>query len=164
MLLAAAGVSKLVSPRPAQRMLITAGLPAPLFAIRALAACELAIGAAAVIAPSRACVLAVGAAYAAFCVLTVRLLRRARTGVGCGCFGSEGADVTGVHLALNLAALVVCVLAASAPPQGLAALVSHSPLPGMLTCLGVGAAAYALFLAFTAFPRAWSAYGTGTPR
>jgi hypothetical protein len=62
---------------------------------------------------------------------------------------------------LNAVALAVCLLAAAAPPRGPGWILARAPLTAVAICSGVGAAAYAAYLLFTAFPRAWRSYGSG---
>ena len=163
-LLVVAGASKITSPYMAQASLSTAGLPAPLIGVRVLALCEVAIGAAAVIEPSTATALAAAVAYGAFCLFTVRLLRMADEGVDCGCFGGAGTEVSRVHVMMNAAPFAVCVAAAIAPPHGPGWLFHHTPVIAATTCLGIAAIAYASFVAFTVFPRAWQSYSRGPAR
>jgi hypothetical protein len=156
-----AGASKIASPYMAQASLSTAGLPAPLAGVRAIAVAELAIGTAALLSPGTLTALVAAAAYGAFCLFTVRLLRMADEGVDCGCFGGAGSEVSRVHVALNAVAFAVCVAAAAWPPPGPDWIFARSPLTAVTVCVGVAAVAYASFLAFTVFPRAWQSYGKG---
>jgi hypothetical protein len=100
-------------------------------------------------------------AYGVFCLFTVRLLRMADEGVDCGCFGGAGSEVSGAHVALNAAAFAVCAASAVAPPPGLGWVLHRAPLTAVAVCVGTGAIAYASFLAFTVFPRAWQSYSRG---
>lgn len=163
-LLVIAGASKIASPYMAQASLSTAGLPAPLTGVRLLALCEAAIGTAALIEPSTPTAVAAALAYGVFCLFTVRLLRMAGEGIDCGCFGGTGSEVSRVHVTLNAAAFAVCVAAAIAPPPGPGWLFHHAPVIAVTACIGIGAIAYASFLAFTVFPRAWQSYSRGPAR
>jgi hypothetical protein len=160
-LLVTAGASKIASPYMTQASLSTAGLPAPLAGVRVLALAEVAIGAAALIGPSTITAAVAALAYAVFCLFTIRLLRMADEGVECGCFGGAGSEVGGVHVALNAAAFAVCLAAAFAPPPNLGWIFHRAPLTAFAVCVGIGAIAYASFLAFTVFPRAWQSYNRG---
>src|SRR3954454_6234150 len=95
-LLVIAGASKIASPYMAQASLSTAGLPAPLTGVRALALCEVAIGSAALIEPSTLTAALAALAYGVFCLFTLRLLRLADEGIDCGCFGGAGSEVGGM--------------------------------------------------------------------
>jgi hypothetical protein len=158
-LLVIAGASKIASPYMAQASLSTAGLPAPLAGVRVIALAELAIGTAAFLHPSTLTALVAALAYGVFFLFTVRLLRLADEGVDCGCFGGAGSEVSRVHVALNAIAFAVCLAAAAWPPPGPDWVFGRSPLTAVTICVGVAAVAYASFLAFTVFPRAWQSYG-----
>jgi len=163
-LLVIAGASKIASPYMAQASLSTAGLPAPLTGVRVLALCEVAIGSAALIEPSALTAAVAVLAYAVFGLFTLRLLRLADEGIDCGCFGGAGSEVSGVHVTLNAAAFAVCVAAAIAPPPSLGWVFDRTPLTAITACVGIAAIAYASFLAFTVFPRAWQSYSRGPAR
>lgn len=163
-LLVIAGASKIASPYMAQASLSTAGLPAPLAGVRALALCEVAIGAAALIEPSTVTAALAAFAYGVFCLFTVRLLRLADEGIDCGCFGGAGSEVSGVHVTLNAAALAICAAATVVPPRSFGWVFDRGPLTAFTVCVGIFAIAYASFLAFTVFPRAWHSYSRGPAR
>jgi hypothetical protein len=163
-LLIVAGAAKVASPYSAQASLSTAGLPAPLRGVRVIALGEVAIGTAALLDPSTVTAIAAGLAYGAFCLFTVRLLRMADEGIDCGCFGGAGSEVSRVHVTLNAVAFAVCVAAAAWPPHGPGWVFGRAPLTAVAICVGAAAAAYASFLAFTVFPRAWESYSGGQAR
>jgi hypothetical protein len=160
-LLVVAGAAKIASPYMAQASLSTAGLPVPLLGVRAIASGEVAIGTAALLEPSPLTALAAALAYGVFCLFTVRLMRMAAEGIDCGCFGGAGSEVSRIHVVLNAVAFTVCAAAAAWPPPGPDWVFDRSPLTAVAVCIGIAAAAYASFLAFTVFPRAWQSYGKG---
>ena len=160
-LLVIAGASKIASPYMAQASLSTAGLPAPLAGVRVLALAEAAIGTAAVLEPSPLTAGAAALAYGAFGLFTVRLLRMADEGIDCGCFGGAGSEVSRIHVALNATAFAICAAAAAWPPPGPSWVFGRAPLTAIAVSIGIAAAAYASFLAFTVFPRAWRSYSNG---
>jgi hypothetical protein len=82
-------------------------------------------------------------------------------GIDCGCFGGAGSEVSRIHVALNAVAFAVCAAAAAWPPRGPGWVFDRSPLTAMAVSIGIAAAAYASFLAFTVFPRAWRSYSNG---
>src|SRR5438128_1747635 len=92
LLLAAAGVVKIVSPHAAQAAISVAGVRLPVAAVRLIGVAELGLAAAALAAPGSATAAALAAAYAAFSLFTGRLLRVGAGGVDCGCFGGAGAQ------------------------------------------------------------------------
>jgi hypothetical protein len=160
LLLAGAGVAKLVSPQAARTALSVAGIAVPSAAVRALGAGEIAVGAAALAAPGPATAAAAALAYGSFFLFVWRLLRVARGTADCGCFGTAGPEAGAIHLVVNACAFGVCALAAAATaPRGPHWLLAQSPLTGLATSAGVAAAAYAVYLVLTAFPRAWRSYG-----
>jgi hypothetical protein len=163
-LLVIAGASKIASPYMAQASLSTAGLPAPLIGVRVLALGEVAIGSAALIEPSTLTAALAALAYGVFCLFTLRLLRVADEGVDCGCFGGAGSEVSGVHVTLNAAAFAVSVAAAAVPPHSFGWVFDRTPLTAITVCIGIAAIAYASFMAFTVFPRAWQSYSRGPAR
>jgi hypothetical protein len=163
-LLVIAGASKVASPYMAQASLSTAGVPAPLIGVRVLALCEVAIGSAAVIEPSTLTAALAALAYGVFCLFTLRLLRLADEGIDCGCFGGAGSEVSGVHVTLNAAAFVVCAAASVVPPHSFGWVFDRTPLTAITVCIGIAAIAYASFMAFTVFPRAWQSYSRGPAR
>ena len=80
----------------------------------------------------------------------------------CGCFGeSASLEPSRLHLAVNLMAAAICALAAFSPPPGPGAALERGPLEAVALIAGVAAAILLSYLAFTALPRAWSAYGSG---
>src|SRR2546423_3694131 len=76
-LLVIAGASKIASPYMAQASLSTAGMPAPLAGVRALALGEVAVGAAALLDPSTITATLAAVAYGVFCLFTTRPPRMA---------------------------------------------------------------------------------------
>src|SRR5436305_2111477 len=117
LLLAAAGVAKLVSPHAAQAAISVAGVRVPLAAVRVLGGAELVLAATALAKPGAAAAAGVAAAYAAFSLFTSRLLRVSGGSADCGCFGGAGSEASALHLTLNVIAFVVCGLAALFPPD-----------------------------------------------
>ena len=161
-LLVVAGAAKLRSPYAAVGALGTAGLRVPSGAVRSLGAAEIAIGALAAVRPSAVTAAAVGFLYGAFAGLVLRLVRSADA-APCGCFGSAGPKASMMHCALNVVACATAIAAAVAPPPGIAWVVQQDPLVAVSVALGLGGAAFAAYLAFTAFPAAWGAYQARPP-
>jgi hypothetical protein len=157
-LLIVAGAFKLSRPPAAQRALGEAGWRIPGTLVRCLGAAELALGAALVARPGPLTAAAAALAYACFALFLVRLMRRARADVDCGCFGPSGGTASALHVWLNAALAAACATAVVAPPPPPAWIAGQTPLTAIALCLGLGAVVYAAFLAFTVVPRAWSAY------
>jgi uncharacterized protein YjeT (DUF2065 family) len=159
LLLALAGVYKLVSPHAARASMAVAGLHLPSAGVRLVGAGEAALGLVAAVAPGTVTALAVAVAYGAFALFVIRLMR-AGGEAGCGCFGDSEASVGPAHVAFNALACAVCLMAAALSPPGPAWVLGVSPLIAVPVVLGTGAAVYAAFLAFTGLPSAWAAYGS----
>lgn len=114
-LLAAAGVAKGIAPQAAAGALRAMGLPGTPLLVRALGAVEVAIGIWVITTGSPPAALALGAAYLGFAAFVgVALARRLPIG-SCGCFGKDDTPPTWIHLAYDLSAVAVAVLAAAQP-------------------------------------------------
>jgi hypothetical protein len=120
------------------------------------------LGAAALVAPGRLVAALVAAAFATFAAYSLRLA--AAGDADCGCFGAESARLGMGHVLLDLACAGVAAVAAIEPPRALASIVADAPLSGLALLAGVAAAVYAIYLAYTALPRAWGAYERGAGR
>ena len=111
------GVAKLVSPQPARRALHTLRVPAPIAAVRALGLAELALAVAAALVGGAILPPMVGAAYLAFAVFVVAMLRGGGA-TSCGCFGSSSTPPSWLHVAINLVSAAVAFAATSIPALG----------------------------------------------
>jgi uncharacterized protein YjeT (DUF2065 family) len=160
-LLVVAGIGKLFKPRATRESLALAGLHLPSLLVRCLGVGELAIGITAAIRPSAVTGALVALAYGAFCAFLVALRRTAGSHADCGCFGEADADAGNVHLLLNIIACLAGVLAAVAPPHGVGWALTRPALIAAPLLIGTTAAVLAAYLAFTVFPAAWRAYGSG---
>lgn len=156
-----AGAAKLRSPSAAVGALGTAGLRVPSTTVRTLGAAEIAIGVLATVRPGTPTAAVVAALYGSFALLVLRLVRSGE-GAPCGCFGGAGPRATLAHCALNVVACGAAIAAALAPPPGIAWVVRQDPLVAVSLALGLAGAAFAAYLAFTAFPTAWGAYEAGS--
>jgi hypothetical protein len=111
-LLAAAGVAKLARPDGARDAMRASRLPSSRAAVRTVGALEAATALAGVVLGGTAA-LAVAAWYLLLAAVASRLSRRA-PGTACGCLGAARAPVTRAHVALDLAAAAVAVVASGA--------------------------------------------------
>jgi hypothetical protein len=161
-LLVAAGAAKMRSPSSARGALSAAGLQVGGPAIRALGAAEIAVGSVAAVRPTALTGAMVAALYGAFTVFVFASVR-GDTAAPCGCFGAAETEVGPVHGALNAAACAVGIAAAIAPPRGIGWVLGREPLTATALALGMVAALCATYLAYTALPSAWRAYGAGRP-
>ncbi len=153
--LCVAGLAKLRSPRPAAEALRVAGLPSYAWLIRSFAAAELALGAYAALSTSTAAAVAVATTYAGFAGLTLVLHRRR---AACGCFGSEGAPASPAQSAISAVLAAVAAAAAIWHPHDVSWIVSRSPVTAASLVIGIGGAVFALVVAYSEVPAAWSAW------
>jgi len=159
-LLVVAGVAKIRSPSVARSALSAVGLSVPNASIRALGVAEIAIGGWAALRPTALTAGMVAALYGIFTAFVVASMRGGQA-APCGCFGVADTEVGPVHAALNAVACAVGIAAAIAPPPGIGSVLDREPLVATSLAFGMAAAAVAAYLAFTAFPGAWRAYGAG---
>jgi hypothetical protein len=119
LLLVAAGVAKTREPLSLVRALRAAGLRvrAPLLArwVRAAAAVEAVLGAAAVVRPSPPVALAVAASYAGFTAFVLRALRGDSPRASCGCFGKTDTPPTAGHAVTTALLALSALLFATGP-------------------------------------------------
>lgn len=155
-LLVLAGVAKLRDPVPTAQALRTAGMGAGRMRVRAVGVCELAVAAWCLIGSGPAAMAALAATYLVF---AGAISRMRQAGVGdCGCFGARSFEPGAAHLALNMCAAAVAVVAVVVPPPDLGALVARPPLEAIALACGVAGCVYLSYLAFTVLPRTWNAY------
>jgi hypothetical protein len=150
LVLCLAGLAKLRAPQTAADAL---GLPT--WIVRALAAGELALGAACALHPTRAGAVGVAVVYSLFAIVAVILMRRR---VACGCFGDDDLPVSRAHVIASGLLAAMAAAAAFATPHGLGGLAGEPGLRGIALLVGVAGATYAMVLVYTALPRAWGAW------
>jgi len=146
--LAAAGLGKLMRPAAATDALRSLGLPHGHGVVRLLGAGELAVAVAAVVFGGPLFVL-LAAAYAALAVAAERLRRRpAGADGGCGCFGRSAAPVGPTHVAVNVVAAAVATGAALGGTDPLSVAWPGLPVAGIahLVLVATGAAAVVALL------------------
>jgi hypothetical protein len=164
-LLVIAGAHKVLRPRAARESLSLVGIHAPGLAVRALGAVEVALGVVAAGWPSVITGTLVAVLYGAFCVFVVVLLVQDQgAATDCGCFGGGEHTAGWLHVALNAVACVIAVTGTVAGAHGLGWILSRPPLVAPSLVIGMLAATYAAYLAYTLVPRAWASYGTEAAR
>jgi hypothetical protein len=164
-LLAVAGARKIVVPRPTRESIALVRLRIPASVVRALGAAELSLAGIAAIWPTPVTTGLVALAYGAFCVFVLLLLvRHPGSAADCGCFGGADDGVGRLHLALNVLACGVAAAGTAVGVQGVGWVVGRSPLVAPSLIIGMLAASYAAYLAYTVMPRAWGSYGSGAAR
>jgi hypothetical protein len=153
LLLCVAGVVKLRAPAGA-----AATLDARPWAVRALAAGEVALGAACAVHPTRALAVALALVYGSFAAVAVILMRRR---LACGCFGDDDFPVSPAHVIASELLGTLALAAAVAGPRGLGWVLGQ-PVPiAVVLMIGIAGAVYAAVLVYTLVPRAWAVWSTG---
>jgi hypothetical protein len=153
--LGVAGVAKLRSPGGAARALAAAGLPVPRGLVRVVASGELALAALVLLVPGRGTAALLAATYALLALVALMLTRR---GAACGCFGEDETPATATHVWLTVVIALVAAAGIASPPHGIAWLLTGSPGVIGPLALGTTGAAYAIVIAYTELPAAWSAW------
>jgi hypothetical protein len=153
--LVVAGAWKVRRPDPARSALRALGVTVPAWMVQTLGAVEAALGALALAVGGTAPAATVAAAYLAFAVVAFRL----RDGeVGCGCFGAASTTPPGpLHVAVNLAAVVVATIAAIDGVPGYPSAWDDLPGAGVAHVLLVGVGAVATLGLLTVLPDARAA-------
>jgi len=140
-LLIVAGAAKLAGGgREFGQALAELGLPRA--AARPLAAVELLVGSACLLAPSLPSLIGMAGFYASFAAVTVVRLRRGDH-AACGCLWGDD-ESSRTHVAVNLAAAVAAAAAALAPPPSLIHLAAGRP--ALAPALAAGLAACTICL------------------
>jgi hypothetical protein len=151
-LLVAAGGAKLVDPLPLVRALRSARLPGPRLAVRAVAALEVAIGAAAVLLGSRSAAVAVAVSYAAFTGFVLLARRRGGVLASCGCFGKADTPPTTTHVVVTGALALVAAAVAVRPLGTLGDLLGAQPGAGLPLLVAAAAVAVTAYLVLALLP------------
>ncbi len=152
-LLVMTAVLKLRAPGPAASALHQVGLEVPHAAVRLGAVAELVVGVGGLVTGRPIFSAGVALCYLVFAVFVARALGRPEPVSSCGCFGRSAGlrggtgdpvgdtPPTTAHLAFNLVAVAVCVLAVRWPPPGAATVLRHQPLAGvpLVAFLALGA-------------------------
>lgn len=115
-LLGAAGASKAVAPEPASAALARLQLYHRPWALRLLGLVELVVAASAFIVGGIVPATALAALYAGFAVVAAAMVRTG-SGEPCGCFGRVEMPATSRHVAANVLAAVIGLVAASWPVE-----------------------------------------------
>ena len=156
LLLAGAGLAKLVTPAPAVAMLRRGWprLPArgkqPAL-MRLAGAGEVAVAVWLVADGGRGPATLLALAYLLFTVVALRLLRRG-AGTSCGCFGRADSPIGRPHVIVDLAAVGVAVAAVIRPPGPVGGRFADGALTGLVGLSQAALLAYLAFLAMTALP------------
>jgi len=153
LLLTVAGALKAIDPATTAGALRRAGLPVPLVAVRIGGACEVVVGAAAIVTGATVPALLVALSYLLFTAFVVVALRRHIPIGSCGCFGKVDTPPSVIHVVLNAGAIVAATAVALGPGGGIADVLADQELLGLPFLLLVAIATYAAFLALTVLPQ-----------
>ncbi|MBV9806151.1 MAG: hypothetical protein JO286_03155 [Solirubrobacterales bacterium] len=161
LVLCAAGALKLRSPHGATGALRALGLPVRPWMVAALAAGELVLGVTCAVDPTRATIAILAGTYATFAGVATAL---AGGGAACGCFGEDsdnGEDETpasALHWMASAALGAVALVAALVGSHGLSWVLGRPAAQAIALVIGIGGALYAVVLAYTVVPRAWTSW------
>lgn len=125
------------------------------WAVRVLAAGEVALGAACVVRPTWPLAVALAIVYGLFAAVAVMLMRRR---AACGCFGESELPVSLAHVLATGLLGAVALAAAIVGPGGLGWLLARPAPEAAVLLIGVAGALYATVLVYTELPRAWAAW------
>jgi hypothetical protein len=153
LLLAAAGLAKVIDPTTTVGALRGLGWRVPAGAVRAGGAAEAVLAVVAVLTGAPAAAIAVAASYLLFTGFVV-VARARRLPIGsCGCFGKVDTPPSAVHVVVNLGAAVAAVGVALGDGTGVVDVLADQPLAGVPMLLLVAVGTYAAFTALTVVPQ-----------
>ncbi|HVN51637.1 MAG TPA: MauE/DoxX family redox-associated membrane protein [Acidimicrobiales bacterium] len=151
-LLGAGGASKARQPLPTVTSFRALHLPASSAAVRALAGVEIALGAVLVVVAGR-WPSALGALiFAAFTVLSARLVQLGPAAGSCGCFGERSARPSWWHVGIDAVAALVLAVGAITDTTGVAHHWRSLPGDGFVVLGLVGLGGYLLVALMTVLP------------
>ncbi len=153
LLLAWAGVMKVISPHPVADFTAELGLPARIWQARVLGLVEILAGAWAFAFGGPAASATVGAFYMMFTVVVLRA--RVKGSHSCGCFGQAATPTSWLHVAGNLALGSSCLVstASGGSPHDLVLIAwGESPLLAAALAVALTALAGVFVVLFTALP------------
>ncbi len=152
-LLAAAGIAKVLDPTMTVGALRRFGIPVSSVAVRGLGAFEAGLAVAAAVTGAPSLAIGVAGSYLLFTAFVV-IARVRRLPIGsCGCFGRIDTPPSWLHVAINLAAAASALVVATRDGGGLATTLDHQPLAGLPFLALVGVGSYAAFAALTVVPQ-----------
>ncbi|MBV9311407.1 MAG: DoxX family membrane protein [Solirubrobacterales bacterium] len=154
-ILCLAGFAKLRDPAGAAEAAREVGLPASAWAVRALAAVELVVGALVLATPGRAVAAVCAALYAFLALVSIRLVRHRAS---CGCFGQNDAPSSVMQVIIGCCFALVAGAVVGSGAHGIGWLVERPVSQWVVSALALAGAAYGVVLAYTALPEVWSSW------
>ena len=151
-LLALAGVTKVVDPRPLVRALRSVGLRVPAPLVRAGALAQTALGVVAAVTGWRVAAVLVALSYAAFTGFVLVALTRGGVLASCGCFGKQDVPPTRTHAALTGLLALAAAAVAVRPLGGLWGRLQEAPGTGAALLVATSALAALVYLALAVLP------------
>jgi hypothetical protein len=153
-LLAGAGLAKLIDPTATVGALVGFGWRVPRRVVRAGGAVEVAIAVVAGVTADQVAALLVAASYLAFTGFVVVALAQHRPIGSCGCFGKVDTPPSALHLVVNTGATVAAIgVAVSGHGGGLGSTLAAQPLGAVPFVLLVLVGGYAAFTVLTVVPQ-----------
>ena len=154
LVLCVAGAAKLRRPGIASDALGALGVSAGPVLVRALAACELALGVSCLVFGGVAVVF-LAVVYAAFAGVAIRLQRLHQP---CGCFGAVQEPSSAWQWGLSAVFALLAAAGAVWPVHTIGSIFDRPPATATATVIGLAGAAYAAVIAYTELPSAWGAW------
>lgn len=153
-LLLVAGVAKLARPGATADVARAAGIPVSVSLVRMFAFLEVGAAGAVLVFGGWQASLGVAVLYGAFAIFVIMLSVRGISTAGCGCFGQETEEPPGrIHVALDVAAAVIALVAVASPVPDVASVLSDQPLLGMPYIGFVFMGVWLSMVVLTEFPR-----------
>jgi hypothetical protein len=154
LLLAAAGVAKVVDPANAVGALRAFGVPVAPTVVRVVGAVEAVLAVSAVVTGAVVLAVAVGASYLLFTGFVVSALVRDLPIGSCGCFGEVDTPPSVLHVVVNLGAVAAALgVAVAGDGTGIGHVLAAQPLAGIPMVLLIVVGTYAAFTALTVVPQ-----------
>ncbi len=148
-LLVVTAVPKLADPNPTAGALRSVGWPSTTLVVWTIAIGEILTGTAGLLVDHLASAVAVAGVYLGFSVFLVTALRSGGKVSSCGCVGKPDRPPTGTHLALNMAATAVALVAAFSQPP---AFTTYLTLEGWPILLFAGLTTWLAYEALALLP------------
>jgi hypothetical protein len=154
LLLVVGGAAKVRRPDDTARAFRALGVLSSPPLVRLLAAGEMAVGAAALLAGGRLVTVLVAASYLGFSAFVLLAMLRGGVLSSCGCFGSTDTPPTFVHVLVTLGLAAVSLATVADPVGPLLDGLSGQPLIGLPFLALIGCCVWMAYAALAILPRA----------